>query len=263
MSRFRTHAASCFLIAVLCAIGNVRLAYGQTAFFDDFQDGSATDGMPVTWRQHGHGPDGAWTVVDGDYVAKGINPNVSETMGTQATDVIFSDAVSAQAKATILEGAGNLALKVRGSGDGFFLGYGASIDSTGNAFLFRLEGNATTTPPIVLSLTSGLGFTSNDEVNLRLDAVGSELRFTVWPEGSERPTTPTLVANDAAFPQGAVGFAFAEALSAPNSTALFHEFRAVVIPEPSTLPLAGLSLLAVLPLRRRRTTNTQAESLLH
>ena len=221
-------------------------ADGQLVFVDHFDDGVP----PVNWRQHDHGPDGAFRIAQGNYVIEGPDPTTSEIMGIQATDFNLEN-VSVHAIATIASGAGNLALKVRGNGEGFFLGYGASIDSAGRAFLFRLEGDATTTPLIILNSISGLEFNANDEVNLQLNAVGNRLSFTVWPESTDMPASPTLVAHDDMFSHGAVGFAFSEASSAPNSTALFREIRAVLIPEPSTLLLTSIACVLLLPLRKR------------
>jgi hypothetical protein len=244
MSKSLYFASAWLLFGVFCG----DWAYGQIVFVDHFDDGI----QPVSWRQHGHGPDGAFSIADGNYEVEGPDPTTSETMGIQATDFDLEN-VSVHAIATIAVGAGNLALKVRGNGEGFFLGYGASISSSGRAFLFRLDGDPTVTPPIILQSVAGLGFNANDEVNLQLNAVGDSLSFTVWPEGLEMPMRPTLEANDDMFSHGAVGFAFAEAQSAPNSKALFREFRAVLIPEPSTLTLTALALLAMFCRRRRRT----------
>ena len=54
---------------MICA----QAASADTIFFDNFNDGNAGDGMPVTWVPGS----GTWNASSGDYVATGSLPRVS------------------------------------------------------------------------------------------------------------------------------------------------------------------------------------------
>jgi hypothetical protein len=80
----------------------------QTVLFDEFTDGSATDGVPVTWTVH-ENAQGSYSVIDGDYVAMGDNPNVgSQVMSSNVRNAIFQD-VSVQTQASVTGSVAELA----------------------------------------------------------------------------------------------------------------------------------------------------------
>ena len=56
-------------------------ALAQTVFFDDFEDGSAVDGMPVTWESGD-----SLTVEDGRLVVGGTSIAEAEVRGLNLTD---------------------------------------------------------------------------------------------------------------------------------------------------------------------------------
>jgi len=72
---YKTFTFLASYVVVLTLVGSV--ATGGVVFLDDFEDGSATDGAPVTWSPM-PGWTGSFEVVDGDYVL--TRPRDSEEM---------------------------------------------------------------------------------------------------------------------------------------------------------------------------------------
>ena len=64
-SQIRNISAVLVLVLVLTLVGSV--ATGGIVFLDDFEDGSATDGVPVTWTPL-PGATGSFEVIDGNFV---------------------------------------------------------------------------------------------------------------------------------------------------------------------------------------------------
>ena len=62
---YKTFMFLASFVVVLTLVGSV--ATGGIVFLDDFEDGSATDGAPVTWSPV-PGFTGSFEVIDGDYV---------------------------------------------------------------------------------------------------------------------------------------------------------------------------------------------------
>jgi len=62
---YKTFIFLASFVVVLTLVGSV--ATGEIVFLDDFEDGSATDGDPVTWSPV-PGLTGSFEVIDGDYV---------------------------------------------------------------------------------------------------------------------------------------------------------------------------------------------------
>jgi hypothetical protein len=169
-------------------------------FLEDFEDGDAGDGNPVTWvmwERSAAGSTGA--VSDGSYVL------------TTAGD---SSSVVAQEFASI----GDVSIRVlaRGLevGSGSYIVLFADVQADGRSHwaLVTQEGLHTGSG---LSGRSGIIGTVfqpgafdpfTGDVNIQFDVVGTKLSLTVWRLGSPKPSQPQLTSNAPRLAPGSVGF---------------------------------------------------------
>jgi len=104
------------LVMVLPLVGSV--ATGEIVFFDDFEDGSATDGAPVTWSPV-PGFAGSYEVIDGDYVL--TRPTDIEEMYSFVDQYTLAD-TSIRTQARLIPGGWWFGLGARGNlGEGFYI----------------------------------------------------------------------------------------------------------------------------------------------
>jgi hypothetical protein len=97
-------------IVVLMLVGSV--ATGELVFLDDFEDGSATDGAPVTWSLV-PGYNGSCEVIDGDYVLTRPSP-IEETYCYVNQYMTLTD-TSIRTQARLIPGGWWFGLGVRGN----------------------------------------------------------------------------------------------------------------------------------------------------
>jgi PEP-CTERM motif len=101
-----------------------------------------------------------------------------------------------------------------------------------------------------VSLTPGANYT------FTLETTGSQITGTLWQQGQVGGAfTPlaTLTATDAMYASGSVGvFVIGANSVAPSETATFDNFL-VMVPEPSSFAILGVSLLGLLAGRRYLT----------
>jgi hypothetical protein len=239
-------------VAILVVVG-LCLMFGRQSFaeswLDDFGDGNAGDGMPVSWLVDAVAQ-GSYNVVGGDYVATGSNANVGdEVMSSGVPSAIFGD-VSIQAQAMVT-GAG--AFAVWRSGVPAYHGYGGYINSEGTVGIYRTDGDILdpATPLVVLGSTN-VGFTSSADVKLQFDIRGSNLSVTAWRADQPKPLLPQVRVSDSRYTSGYAGVAFQENANAPTATASFRYVQAVAIPEPSTLLAAVLAEVISIGFHRKR-----------
>ena len=128
-SKLRLTIACCVLTSMICA----QAASAATIFFDDFNDGNAGDGMPVTWVPGS----GTWDASSGDYVATGSLPRVS-----RVPDHVLGD-TSARTQARVV---GNIAADLAVRRPRVNQGYAGVIRPDGSMAIARL------TAPVHLSL---------------------------------------------------------------------------------------------------------------
>ncbi|MBN1853353.1 MAG: hypothetical protein JW829_11535, partial [Pirellulales bacterium] len=137
--RDRWHLAG---IVVLALTVNAR----ATEWYDDFNDGNAEDGNPVTWTPY-EALSGIYDASTGDYVLRPTDPNdEQENLAAFVYDSVFEDTyVRAQAyiDSTYPETGGNIALVAR-IDPWTFSGYTGALDSNGNLFFSRFDGGMQT-----------------------------------------------------------------------------------------------------------------------
>jgi len=223
-------------VLLLCA----RAGSAGPVYSDDFNDGNAQDGTPLTWSP---GP-GTWDASSGDYVATGSLPRVALVPAYVLTDT----SIRAQVRVT---GNVNAGLALRRPQ--FLLGYAGEIQTNGTLAISRKDGPDA---PVRLG-TSTVPFNPvAQDVMLQFDAIGSTLSLWAWRVGEPMPIAPQVVASDTTYAQGLAGFVSASATAVESDRTTFRFVEVAdthIVPEPSALllvSLAGCGLLSARPRKR-------------
>ncbi len=173
---------------VLCAVAIAisASALAETVVFDDFSDGSATDGEPARWSM---AFGGTQTVEDGSLVITALSPTFPASR--LVTPIANFTDISVRTQMRLLEGE-MIGFGVRYNPDGDDRGtYGGFID--GDMAVIGIGGNAGelfAEAPIDLDV-------KNEDVMLQFDVFGDSLELWVWPVGAAMPAAPTATAvND-------------------------------------------------------------------
>lgn len=230
------------LISALAFSAGLDTASGQTIFRDDFSDGSATDGSPVTWTPEPLSP-GSYDASSGDYVLS----NGAIMVSTVPAHVL--EDTSVRVRAVFLGGDNPNNFVGVAARRGSVYGYAAVLSRTGSIDIVRVDPDFQATSLVQAFLPFN---PIDNEVFLQLDAIGNELRFWAWPVGEAMPSEPQLTVVDAVYGAGAPGVA---AIAAPSGQAVFRSVHVAGthIPEPSTLALAGLILVGIAAACYQRT----------
>jgi hypothetical protein len=233
------------LAAAMLAVGNAGQA--ATIFYDDFEDGSATDGSPVTWTPRVY-TNGSFQVDAGSYT---LTPGVVGEAVVSVVDGLTAANVSIRSQVRTSGNVDGIGLFARFE-EGAFT-YQGGIDAAGDVYI-GWNGPDTRYTNLGNVLTA-LRPTLYD-VSLQFDVFGDDLRMYAWRSGEAMPAQPTVhVLSSLRSEPGQVGV-----LNDPRSSAVVA-FRYVhvadaPIPEPSTLGLLGLAATACLRGSRRRRMGT-------
>jgi hypothetical protein len=197
---------------------------------DDFNNGSITDGNPVTW---GTNPLGFFP---GNYDASSGDLQLSAPGGGNNNqlvawvDSLTSESLYVRAQGVILPGpnpgedGGNLALLAR-LDPNFITGYVMYLDSGGTLGLqVSLQGVLTDiTPTVDLGDLNALS-----DVIMEFNLVGDQLSGFVWKPGDSKPATPQITGTDGTFGPGKAGLAYDE--DDDNTTAVWRWAMAQDVP---------------------------------
>lgn len=198
------HRLSAIALAIL-AVVLVPPAYG-VGWFDDFNDGNATDGNPVTWTPNGSGfLPGIYDASSGDYMLSAPgNANDNDSLDA-SVNVNFTDTY-VRTQAVVMPGmlpeetAGTLGVWARFDPPGLS-GYLALLSTGSHLELLRIDGGS----PITLNEMRGLDIDTLTDAMIELNAVGDLLSVYLWRPGDPKPATPVLTANDATYTSGRAG----------------------------------------------------------
>jgi hypothetical protein len=176
-------------------------------WFDDFNDGDAEDGSPLTWTPYPVLP-GDYNATSGDYVLNpGFGASNDDSMAVlietanNPTIPAFTD-VSVRTRGTIIPDpesdlvGGNLVLISRFD-FATFSGYISYLDDGGQMWIGTFTGGAESdqivvydpddqVPPVEDFIHAG------QEVVIQLDTFGNELSFTAWYPGEPQPAVPNI-----------------------------------------------------------------------
>jgi len=211
------------------------VAKGQTIFFDDFEDGSITnsvpvtltDGQPVTWQ----GERTSLQIQDGSLIISGSSvPLAVPSIGT------LSD-VSIQVQLRVLAGDG------AGIGGRRTLGfpvtnYHAYIGTNEVGIAYGPNGT-----PILHS--TQVDFDAKlEDVILQLDIIGNSITYWAWPADEPRPAQPLGSVVDDTLTSGSLFFAGAGDAFGTTAFRYVHVATAAIpVPEPSTVALTAIAPL--------------------
>ena len=221
-----TVAVAGLLTAALC-VG----ASADTIFFDDFNDGNATDGSPVTWVPVPGFP-GTFDASSGDYL---LAPSDRSIVATVPQFMPANVSVRTQVRFLEPSSPGGVEILARAN-RAAVTAYQAGLNEEGGVYLRRTdldccfaEANTTLRP-------------LEEDVILQLDVFGNSLRMWAWRPGEPMPVAPLITATDNGFSQGEVGIDY-WTLGSSSALGSAH-FRYVHvadshIPEPS----AAIALL--------------------
>jgi hypothetical protein len=238
-------------MAVIAFALTVSSAHAQF-FRDNFEDGSAVDGSPVTWvPEVPPYPVGEQRVEAGSFILTPArveypNPDFYETSWEIEADFPTDVLLRTQIRALGTSGVGYHVLYARDTTnvDAAQGVYTSAIVST-SGYLALLVGTNLSNTFLSEGTFSDLTTRTHD-VNLELWLSGSDLRVFAWREGTPRPTAPKLTALSP-LPNvvtGRVGVAFGQEKDIPSISGAFRYFEVVPVPEPST---ALLAIVAILP----------------
>ena len=240
-------------------LGLVPSLRASQILLDDFGDGSITDGNPVNWIVPSWIPNGKASVEKGDLILTPSNvPPSLPGYDTSLTEMdVLADGLNVQ----------DISLRTRVRGlsppagsapyaiginardtltrewiSGSFVW--ATIISDGVVALgYALDSDLNgpeTLVDIAPRVPTGLNFVAED-VNLQLDVVGNQARFTVWGVSQPKPSTPQIVGTlpNALAKRGTVAlWAFPRA-NDWNRPVVFRHVELVAIPEPSSIALGS------------------------
>ena len=230
MKVFRMHCRWPLALAVMIAlVANAHAA----EWFDDFSDGNAGDGNPVTWTPYPALP-GDYSASSLDYVLTpqddGSNPGFpdKEQLASSVNDVSFSDTYAqTQTYVDLTAGGtgGNVGLMARFD-PATFSGYAGLIDTGDWMGLVRVEFGTQT--DLVVGVDPG-DFNATSDVMLELTAVGDELTLTAWEVGQPKPA-PQITYTDSGslLTSGGVGIVYAEDTS--DTAGVYRWVRASDVP---------------------------------
>jgi hypothetical protein len=248
--RFHRWFANCLpTLLAGCALWAASAAQAQY-FRDDFEDGSVTDGSPVTWvTEVPDFPEGDYRVENGSFI---LTPRPSEFFADYwetdweverelPADVVVRTQV--RALTNVAPGFSYQGIYARDThnvnarqGNAV----GALVTSNGYVAILRVaDGEGTHVTHRTIPELSSL-----KDIHLELRLSGIEATLYAWPDGSPRPTTPTLFVRSVGGiydTPGRVGVYAGQQDDTPLVASAFRFFEASPIPEPSTLGLLGLA----------------------
>jgi hypothetical protein len=192
------------LVCLILVAGMIRSA-SAVSWSDDFNDGNAEDGNPVTWTYNELG------VTPGMYVASSGDYSLSAPGGSNNDSLIASVNVSftntyIRTQAVVLPGSlpeevdGTLGVVARW--DPLSLSGYAAILSTGSHLeLLRVDGGV----PTDLIEARNLEVDTLTDALIELNVVGDELSVYLWRPDTPKPDTPVVNINDASYSSGRGG----------------------------------------------------------
>ena len=213
-------------------------AASAAGWFDDFGDGNAEDGNPVTWTYNEVAlTPGIYTATTGDFNLSAPGGDADDNLIASVDVALANSYIRTQAFVKpgpgVGEVGGNVGLVARYN-PGSLSGYAAILDDNQQFALLRLDFGT----PTVLAGAPNIGVGAASDVLVELNVVGSQLDLYLWKPGTPKPATPTATANDSTYAAGRAGilynedddntagvFRFAAANDAPFAGAVNGDFN--------------------------------------
>jgi hypothetical protein len=235
------------LIFVFAGVSSARAA---TVFYDDFEDGSVTDGSPETWVKIANWPNTTFNVLGGNLTV-GVsvpNPDRGGVVGVPA-QTLADTSIRAQVR---FDGESN-----PDEGSGVFV-RGDLVSYQAHLFEIASDGGlwfGTIGSPLQ-RIDSNLR-PRQEDVILQLDAIGDAINAWAWRAGDPMPATPAFSRITSQLPSGIAGVYKSASLSSQGTSTGTAIFRYVhvsntSIPEPTSLWIASLALVGMWMIRTER-----------
>lgn len=193
---------------LLLTIPSVSQAVG---WFDDFTDGSAVDGSPLTWTYNEVGlTPGIYSATTGDFSLSAPGGGSDDNLGA-SIDATFDNSTYIRAQAFVQAApgqpgtGGNVGVLARFN-PGSLSGYAAILDHNQLFSLLRLDFGT----PTVLASGTVAGVDAATDALIELNVVGSQLDLYLWKPGTPKPATPTASASDTVYASGRAGILYNE-----------------------------------------------------
>ena len=235
------------LAAVIC-LGAVSLR--AEGFRDDFinPDPGNPDREPVSW---GDGPGGTTNVaIEGGNLLISNDPGMLAQAFVDPVD-FSAENVAVQSQFRLVDGT-NVGLFVQTTaGDSFFGHVAASTHPFGPSLAGLIDGQLGN---FIMqdSARARVDFdVLQEDVVMRVEALGNDLKMWVWPANEPMPSSPTAFATTNRVPGDVVGLLVDDVDRNGPASAVFRYFEATIIPEPTTAMLGVASFLGLVAWRRR------------
>jgi hypothetical protein len=239
---FLQTAAIC-LLALAVSAGTS----ASTIFFEDFNDGNAADGTPVSWLQV-PGFSGTFDASSGDYfLAPSDRAIVTTVPALKLQDVSIRTQVRILEPSAPRGGVELLARADRGTVTAILAG----VNELGAAYITRSDVSC-----CFVRTDTALRPLEQDVI-MQLDVFGPTLKMWAWPAGQPMPSAPLLTATDNRIVSGEVGIDYFSLEQSPmlgNAIFRYVHVASSHIPEPSTLLMVVVAGIAatICPRNRRR-----------
>jgi hypothetical protein len=180
------------------------------AWFDDFNDGNAEDGNPVTWTYNEIGfTPGTYDATSGDYFlaapGNGNNNSLVASVDVPFQNTYVRTQTFVQPGMAPEEVGGNVGVVARL--DPLTLtGYAAILDDNDQYELLRIDGGQ----PVTLMRQDGLDIGALSDALIELNIVGDQLSLFLWRPGEPKPAEPIVTVTDGNYPSGRAGILFNE-----------------------------------------------------
>jgi hypothetical protein len=241
-----------FVLATFVAFSEAIPTEAGIPFRDDFQDGSFTDNMPVSWVAPDYAQIGSRSIEDGNFVIERTGrdlPLDTEVAGHTYGKVSLRTLARTNSETGIgLFAASTLSGPVDNADSGsqiwaLLLGDGELLGGT-------VLGNI----PEVNAQQQLPWDPTGQDVHLRLDYFSGSVKFWAWPASAEAPISPQLQFDVTRSPrldtEGRIGIWIWNPLRGELGPVEFREVTAV--PEPSALVLVAMGLVGPFGCRRRQ-----------
>ena len=178
-------------------------------WFDDFNDGNATDGNPVTWQPNLVGAfPGTYDATSGDYMFSNTdgddNSILEASVNATFTDtyvrtqgVVLPDPVFGGFEGTLGVWARYNPAQV--------IGYAAILSTNGHMQLLRIDPSPGGPVIVPIGDVRNLAVTTLNDAIIELNAVGTQLSVYVWDPADPKPAEPTFAVADATYASGRAG----------------------------------------------------------
>lgn len=205
---------------------------GAAGWYDNFNDGNAQDGNPVTWELTEALP-GNFSATTGDYLLSAPGDGNDDSSLIASVGVSFTDTY-VRTQGLVLPGSneeevgGTLGVFARYNPE-TLSGYTAILSNGSDLQLLKVAGGAAEELGSI-----DLEIDTAADALIQLDVIGDLLNVYVWRPGQTKPVDPVMSFNDAEYTSGRAGILYNE--NDDNTTGVFRFVAAQDTPLADQVP---------------------------